>query len=247
MKGLDWKCALEKEKVFQSWISESGWAALMLPLFGWLMTAEWNLCVLWKDFITKTERSFTSVHRNKTKRVQSWQWRVQLSWNEIRVEYRSTPRHDGLWCECEKPLRPVPLQGRTMGDMACPLYGPAASLRCHLHTNVTNPSGMTHLHTMPRIPILPCLQMSEDLGLGTTTGKEGDCVDSTGHSFSLHHFTLTSPHTLLCPPSFIFFQAPGLLCSFCDYGTFTRVLPRHTPHATLQSVATLPPARRLRF
>lgn len=48
------------------------------------------------------------------------------------------------------------------------------------------------------------------------------------------------------PPSysFLFFsQASGSLCSFCDYRTFTRVSPRHTPHVTLPSVATLPEAR----
>lgn len=167
--------------------------------------------------------------------------------DESGVEYRATPKHDGLWCECEMPLRPVPLQGRTTGDTGCPLCGPAGSPRCHLHTNVTNPSGMTHLHTTP--PTFPFFhvgrRMSEDLGLGITTGKEGDGMDSTGHRFSLHHFTLISPHPLLCPLSFIFFQAPGFLCSFCDYGTFTRVSPRHTPRVTLQTVAALPAARRL--
>lgn len=36
-------------------------------------------------------------------------------------------------------------------------------------------------------------QLSEDPGPGTTTGKDGDRVDSASHSFSLHHFTLISP------------------------------------------------------
>ncbi|CAB1418885.1 unnamed protein product [Pleuronectes platessa] len=82
-------------------------------------------------------------------------------------------------------------------------------------------------------------QMSEDPGPGTTTGKDGERLDFTSHGFSLHHFTLKSP-ALSSPPNP---PASGSHCSFCDYRTFTRVSPRHTPHVSLPSVATLPKAR----
>lgn len=60
--------------------------------------------------------------------------------------------------------------------------------------NVTNPSGRTLLHTLYLLPSFHVLgQMSEDPDLGATTGKDGERVVSTGHSFSLHHFTLEPP------------------------------------------------------
>lgn len=56
-----------------------------------------------------------------------------------------------------------------------------------------------------------------------------------------HLYPLCSPLS----PSFLSFfsQASGFLCSFCNYRTFTRVSPRHTPRVTLLSMATLPEAR----
>lgn len=110
--------------------------------------------------------------------------------------------------------------------------------------NVTNPCGMTLLHTPPCPSFHILRQMSEDPGPGTTTGKDGDRVDSVSHGFSLHHFTLISPMLSSVPfLSLSISQASGSLCSFCDYRTFTRVSPRHTPHVRLPSVATLPEAR----
>lgn len=108
--------------------------------------------------------------------------------------------------------------------------------------NVTNPSGVTLLHTPPSPSFHVLRQMSEDHGQGSTTGKDGDRVDSASQGFSLHHFTLISP--MLPSVRFLSLFFSGFrLCSFCDYRTFTRVSPRHTPHVTLPSVATLPEAR----
>lgn len=58
---------------------------------------------------------------------------------------------------------------------------------------VTNPSGVIILHTPPSPSFHVLRQMSEDPGLGTTTGKDRDCVDSASHGFSPHHFTLIPP------------------------------------------------------
>lgn len=106
---------------------------------------------------------------------------------------------------------------------------------------VTNPSGMTILHTSPSPSFYVLRQMSEDPSPGTTTGKDRDRVGCSSHGFSHHHFTLVS--TALSSILFFFSQASGHRCSFCDYRTFTRVSPRHTPHVTMLSMATLPKAR----
>lgn len=113
--------------------------------------------------------------------------------------------------------------------------------------NVTNPSGITLLHTPPSPFFHVHRQMSEDPSPGTTTGKDRDRVDSASRSFSLRHFTHIPPCSPPSPSFLLFFpslsQASGSRCSFCDYRTFTRVSPRHTPHVTLLSMATLPEAR----
>lgn len=116
--------------------------------------------------------------------------------------------------------------------------------------NVTKPSGATlSSHSPHPLSFHVLRQMSEDPNPGTTTGKDGDRADSASHGFSLHHFTLISPALSLSLPSpsspfsFLPSQAPGSLCSFCDYRTFTRVSPRHTPHVTPPSAATRPGAR----
>ncbi|KAI9530402.1 hypothetical protein NQZ68_004420 [Dissostichus eleginoides] len=72
--------------------------------------------------------------------------------------------------------------------------------------NVTNPSGMTLLHTPPSPSFHVLRQMSEDPGLGTTTGKDGHRVDSASHGFSLHHFTLKSPMLSFVPFPSLFFS-----------------------------------------
>lgn len=104
---------------------------------------------------------------------------------------------------------------------------------------------MTSLHTPPFASFHILRQVSEDPRPGTTTGKDRDCMDSASHGFSPHHFTLTLPVLSSVPFLSILFssQASGFLCSFCDYRTFTRVSPRHTPHVTRLSMATLPEAR----
>lgn len=68
-------------------------------------------------------------------------------------------------------------------------------------------------------------------------------METGSHGFLPHHFTLTSPVLSSVPVLSLFSQASGFLCSFCDYRTFIRVSPRHTPHVTLLSMATLPEAR----
>lgn len=108
---------------------------------------------------------------------------------------------------------------------------------------MTNPSGLSPVHTPPSPSLCVLRQMSEDPSSGTTTGKDGDCMGSTSQGFSLHHFTLISPTLCYVPFLYLTFQASGFHCSFCDYETFTEVSPRHTPHVTLPSVAMLPGAR----
>lgn len=70
--------------------------------------------------------------------------------------------------------------------------------------SVTNPSGMTLLHTPPSPFFYVLRQLSEDPGPGTTTGKDGDRVDVSSHGFSHHHFTLES--TALSSIRFFFFS-----------------------------------------
>lgn len=166
------------------------------------------------------------------------QWRVQWSQNLLLDIQR-------LWCDCEKPWRPFSLKGKTEGSHWLSTVGASTSSEVSPPHIVTNPSGMTIVHT-PTLPSFHILrQMSEDPSPGTTTGKDGDCADSASHGFSPHHFTLTFPVLSSVPffSFFFFFQASGSHCSFCDYRTLTRVSPRHTPHATPPSMATLPGAR----
>lgn len=110
-----------------------------------------------------------------------------------------------LSCDCEKPWRPFSLKGRTGGDMGCPLQGARRSSEVSPPHNVTNPSGMTLLHTPPSPSFHVLRQMSEDPSPGTTTGKDGDRVDSASDGFSLHHFTLISPMLSSVPFFFSFF------------------------------------------
>lgn len=112
-----------------------------------------------------------------------------------------------LWCDCEKTRRPISLKGRTGGDAGCPLWGASRSSEVSPPHNVTNPSGVTLLHTPPYHSFHVLRQMSEDPGPGATTGKDGDRVDSASHGFSLHHFTLVSPALSSVSPSFLRLQA----------------------------------------
>lgn len=133
---------------------------------------------------------------------------------------------------------PSPLRGG-LGSHWLSTVGASRSFEVSPPHIVTNPSGVIILHTPPSPSFHVLRQMSEDPGLGTTTGKDRDCVDSASHGFSPHHFTLIPPVFSSVP---FLSQASGSLCSFCDYRTFTRVSPRHTPHVTLLSRATLPKA-----
>lgn len=208
-----------------------------------------NESVVWcgKTSPQKTEWESTSGYRKETKTVFKHVSPVESpvesnSSSEVEI-YCQTQGDSGVTVRSNRD--PSPLREGLGETLCCPLWGPVGLLRCHLHTMWQTPL-VWPLFTLPHPLLFQFLrQMSEDPSLGTTTGKDGDHMDSTSHSFSLHHFTLISPLIpLICSVPFLypFFLASGFQCSFCDYRTFTRVSPRHTPHVTLLSVAMLPEA-----
>lgn len=222
---------ISDEKVCHSLIPEAEPAALMPPLSSWLMVGEWEL-------LCAVERL---PHENREGR--------QAPWTETKGAFNGA---GSLRIRCWT-WRGSGVTARSHGDS--PPFrgalGPSLAIHCGgqqvfwgvTSTQCDKPLWYDHCsHPRPSPSFYHLGQLSEDPSLGTTTGKDGDS-DSASHGFSPRHFTLM----LLCSVSFLslFFspQASGFLCSFCVYGTFTRVSPRHTPHVTLPSMATLPGAR----
>lgn len=213
-------------------VSRPHWC-LLCPADSWLGNG--NCCALWKDFPMKTERGRQAAS-TETKGafngdgsvgIGCWTWR-------------------GLWCDGEKPRGLSSLQA---------VAGPVHCGGWQVFWGVTSTQSdkplwydySSHPPPHPSPSFYDLGQLSEDPSPGTTTGKDGDS-DSASHSFSPHHFTLNVALLCLLPLSFSFFfffsGFRGSLCSFCVYRTFTRVSPRHTPHVTPPSTATLPGARR---
>lgn len=135
---------------------------------------------------------------------------------------------------------PLSLKGKDWGRQRLSTVRASRSSEVSPPHNVTNPSGLTLLHTPPSPSFHGLRQMSEDPSPGSTTGKDGDGVGSSSHSFSHHYFTLVSPTLSPSAAFFYLLRASGYLCSFCDYRSFTRVSPRHTPHVTLPSATAQP-------
>lgn len=118
-------------------------------------------------------------------------WRIRLTL--CTVESGSAAQRACVttrWCKSvRRHGDPTPVRDR-LGRHRLSTLGPVSP-----PYNVTNPPpsrGVTFLHTpIPSFHFRR--QMSEDPRPGTTTGKDGERMESASHSLSPHHFTLDSP------------------------------------------------------
>lgn len=154
----------------------------------------------------------------------------------------------------EKTWRPLlyPPQGGGDGGGVSTVEASRSSEVSPPH-NVTNPSGVISLHTPTspspqysphHLPSTVLRQLSEDPQPGRDH-RQGRRPRRVRQSRLLapitSHLHPTPIHSPL--PWLPGFQGP-LLRSLCDYGTLTRVSPRHTPHVRPPSAATPPGATR---
>ncbi len=214
--------------------------ATLPPLFGWLMVGEWELLCAVERLHHKNRKESPLHCRSWTKRV--FKHASPASKESSRVKLSTAEKR--LWCDCEKTWRPVSLKARTGGDSGCPLWGPVGLLRCHLHTMWQTPlvrPFFTLPHPLPSTFVDKWVKTLAWAAPQARTETVWTPPVTASCSITSHFYPLCSPPSL----SFLSFsQAAGSLCSFCVYGTFTRVSPRHTPHVTPLSVATMPEARR---
>lgn len=143
-----WKTWTKKKcinKVFQFLISVPKWAALTLPLFGWLMSGECNFC----GKISSPKQKAVSLQFTESKQREPVN-SGESSWAEMRADWSTdlllNMMDCGVRCHWDQFLF---REGLRETSVVHYVGQPAGSPRCHLHTNVTNPSGVTHLHTTP--------------------------------------------------------------------------------------------------
>lgn len=218
--------AIIDEKVCHSLISDAESATLMPPLSSWLMVGEWEL-----------ERF---PHENREGR--------QAAWTETKGAFNGagsvrihcwTWRGSGVTARSHGDSAPF---GEHWGRSWLSTAGAGRSSEVSPPHNVTNPSGMTTLHT-PAHPLPPTI-LDNWVKTPAWALPQARTETPTPPVAASRPITSHIGCSALSPSSLFFSHASGFFCSFCVYRTFTRVSPRHTPHVTPPSMATLPGARR---
>lgn len=168
------------------------------------LTHDWGMGTVWCGKISpqKERRKSTSGRMNRTKRALKHASSVSVASSGIKI-CCSTCRESDVTVRSYGD--PSPLRGG-LGSHWLSTVGASRSFEVSPPHNVTNPSGVIILHAPPSPSFHVLRQMSEDPGLGTTTGKDGDCVDSASHGFSPHHFTLIPPVFSSVPFLSLFFS-----------------------------------------